>query len=234
MTEHPILFSGEMVQAIPEGRKVQTRRVMRPQPRDANQHYDLPKWEMWGGGYPDHGRLVKCPYGVPGDLLWVRETWATVNAYDDLKPSDIPKGDAGRWPRVWYRATDAHEQEYHQAYFGKWRPSIFMPRWASRITLEVVSVRVERVQSISEGDAEAAGVEPIMRDTGGFEPWGAPCPEVPCYGEAFATLWDSINAKRTITHEWEDDDGIIHRDKVPGGYSWQSNPWVWVVEFRQT
>lgn len=219
--EHPILFSGEMIRAILEGRKTQTRRVMRPQPYvDFVTDEGVHMWQYPGKnacaflewqGIADWV-LADCPYGAPGDLLWVRETWATVNAYDDLKPSAIPKGNAGRWPRIWYRATDAHEQEYRQTYFGKWRPSIFMPRWASRITLEVVSVRVEWVQDISESDAEAEGVTPKGYVASRPITLVGDKLEHTAYRDTFHTLWDSINAKRS--------------------YPWADNPWVWVPTFK--
>jgi len=293
MNEHPILFSGEMVQAILEGRKVQTRRVMRPQPRDANQHYSLPKWEMWGGGYPDRGRLVTCPYGQPSDLLWVRETWAHwMTITDDVKAGDMPIEDA--LESVLYKAdfTDEDWVGLHEDYEWTFKPSIFMPRWASRITLEVVSVRVERVQDISEADAYAEGI--------GLDP------TLPHPLQWFKELWDTINAKRGgkkwLVEPWDlwlwghdehDDpesialdvmdpgaiqwrnpeelgpdykfrffrdnqppsdgyyeviwekgdlveyvylrraDPIEGDDYVKYDYSWSSNPWIWVVEFRQ-
>jgi len=210
MSEHPIIFSGEMVKAILAGRKTQTRRVVKPQPKGLDPSLAPTGAFMDESGTRPplwfiNGKWRKCPYGQPGDLLWVRETHH-IDQYPDGALD--AHGNPGT---VHYRAdTDVISQSWE----GQWRPSIFMPRWASRITLEVVSVRVEQVQSISEDDAKDEGVEPIMHDTGGFEPWDAPCPEVPNYAEGFAALWDSINAKR--------------------GYSWQSNPWVWVVEFRQT
>ena len=221
MKEHPILFSAEMVRAILEGRKTQTRRVVKPQPiiRECCGAVVGPaKWlsktgrVVYNCDYEPSPFSEACPYGQPGDRLWVRETWATVNAYDQVKPSDIPKGDAGRWPRVWHRATDAHEQEYRQKYFGKWRPSIFMPRWASRITLEVVSVRVERVQGISLEDIKAEGVFPGLRAS--IEDWSISSIRDDYYQFLvdFEWLWDSINAKR--------------------GFSWSSNPWVWAVTYK--
>ena len=152
MKERPVLFSGEMVRAILEGRKTQTRRVIKPQP-------------LWVGdpnvAFKTHSAnpkgIINCPYGQPGDRLWVRETFAgTKNT-----------GFA-------YRATDT-------AYGHKWRPSIFMPHWASRINLEVVSVRVERVQDISIEDAYDEGME-----------WG----DQGCGVLEFKNLWDSINLKR--------------------------------------
>lgn len=214
MNEKPILFSGEMVRAILEGRKTQTRRVVKPQPhKDANvcllRDGVLQTYEDRASGRRhifEEGQGVKCPYGRPGDLLWVRETWATTEVWDNVKPSNLPiKG-----VPIWYCDDDFDEY--------KKRPSIFMPRWASRITLRVTDVRVERIQDISEADAVAEGLESftynygrnvstarmyrVSGDEGGY----------PTAREAFENLWDSINARR--------------------GYGWDVNPWVWVVTFE--
>lgn len=217
MKEHPILFSGEMVRAILEGRKTQTRRVIKPEPVGCDECGIV--WHKGNRSIiaPDAERFAlmmtrRCPYGRAGDELWVREThhidWYPDGALD-------ARGNPGT---VHYRAdTDVISQSWD----GQWRPSIFMPRWASRITLEVTGVRVERVQNISIGDIRAEGIEKQF-DWVSYD-----------MIMAFRELWDSINAQRTIIHEWEDDQGTIHRDEVPGGYSWDSNPWVWVVEFRQ-
>ena len=190
--EHPILFSVEMVRAIMEGRKTQTRRVIKPQPNDIRES------PFVKSGIEDtHGYEIKRKY-APGDKLWVRETW-------------MPFTENGvRSGMAIYRATDKPEQDGDRPL--KWRPSIFMPRWASRITLEVVSVRVERVQDISEEDALSEGIsfwKPKEMDNRPFEEnfWT----NYPQF--AFQNLWDSINAKR--------------------GYSCDANPWVWVIEFRR-
>lgn len=223
-SEHPILFTGEMVRAILAGTKTQTRRVARPQPSFA---YSGTARVVYGPhpfspsafvGTPAEGRVdgtdrdgwlaedwcgnvvgaseadaLRCPYGVPGDTLWARETWAAVPAHDDTKPSEI---DRCREP-LWYRATDESNMR------GRWRPSIHMPRWASRLSLRVTDVRVERVQDISEEDARAEGCSTMTQL--------APFPALNSYVAGFQRLWDTINAKR--------------------GYSWASNPWVWVVSF---
>ena len=219
MKDRPILFSAPMVRAILEGRKTQTRRVVKPQPYSETAH---PKcaaivrhlqdvfWAVnWRTPRDVHGKRhyidrdgnspYKCPYGQPGDSLWVRETWAAHLRWNGVKPSDI---DGDRADFRWYRADGddiARERP------GRWRPSIHMPRWASRLNLLVTDVRVERVQDISPGDAAAEGI--AMRDEMRTdEDWGANM--VP----DFASLWDSINAKR--------------------GYSWEKNPWVWAVTFE--
>ena len=157
MAEHPILFSSEMVRALLVGRKTQTRRVVRPSSRGCTV-----------GCY-----TIRCPYGVPGDRLWVREAWAARHLYDKTPPSAIPTGEL-----VLYGASCG---------LGglRGRPSIHMPRWASRLTLDVTSVRVERVQAISEDDALAEGV------TVGNDPTGATTAR-----EAFLFLWDRVNGAR--------------------------------------
>ncbi len=189
--ERPILFSGEMVRAILEGRKTQTRRVVKPQPCEMN---------VWHGAiYDGEIDLDKtpcmesrsCPYGVPGDRLWVRETFCTGSFYDCFQEDGA----------ICYRATAGNTTETDCA---AWRPSIHMPRHASRITLEVTSVRVERVQNISEEDAKEEGVEHFL-----IPPDGGSAPHI----EGFRKLWDSINAKR--------------------GFGWAANPWVFVIEFRR-
>lgn len=202
MAEKPIIFSGEMVRAILDGRKTQTRRIVNP-----------PIMNVWGQGVPNcqpshycvYARIasygepdtwIKCPYGKPGDLLWVRETWK----YKDFGLN---------WVKVKYRADSEiikYSFDKRQPFKGKntwnWQPSIFMPRWASRITLKITGVRVERLQDISEQDAIAEGCKPWK---------GVPGDGERTARQAFVQLWNSINAKR--------------------GYSWGSNPWVWVVEF---
>lgn len=170
MKERPIIFSGEMVRAILEGRKTQTRRVVKPQPWpvetvDTERHVIV--------SHPDKLRVPPCPYGQPGDRLWVRETWWH------------PRATEAHIDNVAYRADG--EMPCHLVETN-WRPSIHMPRWASRILLEVTDVRVERVQDISEADVQAEGC------TG--SPFGP-------MGDAvlFPRVWDSINAKRG--HDWD-------------------------------
>ena len=159
MKEHPILFSGPMVRAILEGRKTQTRRVM--------------KLNMDGGVYSE----PRCPDGVPGDRLWVRETWADVRWMQE--PEHFPNG-------VSYRADcSADSLKLAEHYGVRWKPSIHMPRWASRITLEVTEVRAQRLQDITEEDARAEGVNCAV---GGFITTNPV--------NAFHGLWDYINGKR--------------------------------------
>ena len=206
--ERPILFSGPMVKAILEGKKTQTRRVVKPQystPRvppqhmepwliDGEQQYneDGDKLPMWAGFHPDYSGEAKwftCPYGGPGWRLWVRETWMA--EHFPSTPGEV---------YYHYRADDTAAARGWTA-AQMWKPSIHMPRRASRLLLEVVDVRVERVQDISEADAEAEGIEPK-------EPYN-----VVSARYRFGQLWNSINGAR--------------------GYGWAANPWVWVVEFRR-
>jgi len=155
----PIIFSTPMVQAILDGKKTQTRRVIK----------DRHQWIA-----TDETLALHCPYGQVGSGLWVRETWSGADWEDDLPPSDMSQ-EAGL---LNYKATP---NELSDCFAGKWRPSIFMPRWASRITLEITEVRVERVQDISPPDISAEGYDPFGIPAGVF--W-------------FKDLWDSINAKR--------------------------------------
>jgi hypothetical protein len=204
MNKHPILFNGEMVEAILAGRKTQTRRVVKPQPSSSS------KWIGWiiSTGWHDKNagcaqwaddtfpfsaiiHKVRCPYGLLGDQLWVREAWRPLD-------EDMPVGLLMQGDEIYYRADYVGD-----ALDGKWRPSIHMPRWASRITLEIVNIRVARVQEISEAEAGSEGVPAlhIIYNNG------------PSYRDTFKELWNSINAKR--------------------GFSWDVNPWVWVIEFKR-
>lgn len=156
MKEHPIIFNAAMVRALLENRKTQTRRPIRPQPIRINDCFDG-TWE-WKeeDHYYDNLTLADmlrghCPFQA-GKKLWVRETWHAARQYDELKPSLLPIGST-----LWY-AKDCCSHGW--ASRGKKRVSIYMPRWASRITLEVVRVRIEQVQDITEADARAEGVEP--------------------------------------------------------------------------
>lgn len=210
MNEHPILFSGEMVRAILEGRKTQTRRVIKNVcpwvTRVTNDGSEELPWAFVGGN-GEHAGYDRCPYGAPGDRLWVRETWNLARFsrdefghVDDVDYWEGPlsKAHPGQPWHVIYRAEcDDPDEE-------TWRPSIFMPHWACRTLLEITNVRVERVQDITPDDAMAEGIMIGSLDSHGFR-----CELRP----EFHQLWDSINAKR--------------------GYGWDVNPWVWVVEFKR-
>jgi hypothetical protein len=154
--ERPILFSGPMVRAILDGSKTQTRRVVKRHgdmefdPQDP--HYG-PYWLPYAAGDAEGEQAkVRCPYGTPGDRLWVRETWAVQHEYDAAAPSEI--GSKARWH---YAATE------NLGGLRK-RPSIFLPRRGSRILLEITDVRVQQLQEISEEDARAEGYEPQSTD----------------------------------------------------------------------
>lgn len=176
MTERPIIFSGPEVRAILAGTKTQARRVVKPE-------------RMYDG----HEIMPQCPYGGPGDRLWVREPWT---------PMD---GEGGQVPAL-YRADYEHDRPER----WKWRPSIHMPRWASRITLEVEAVRCERVQAISDIDIRLEGVDCPSHDFSGGFCIGPRCPDLRA---KFRDLWDSLNARR--------------------GYPWEANPWAWAIAFRR-
>ena len=175
MKERPMLFSAAMVRAILRGRKNQTRRVVKPQP--------IQRMGVWGGPYlaSADGKQQNCPYGVPGNRLWVKERWRWVDMDGGDHVALEFMSDLLHDPIHWVACPDGWP-EAHAKQQDKWRPSIYMPRWASRITLEVTEVRVQRLQDISEEDAQAEGVE----TDGVCKSWIRP----------FSLLWNSINAKR--------------------------------------
>ena len=222
MTERPILFNAEMVRAVLDGRKTQTRRVVKPQPDEDGLSRDAGYPFMW---YDTSDIPRKCPYGQPGDELWVKETWGCWGYWDMCTRNGKPgyqfinKTDAEH--PVMYDATDSISYTegrvcrlgYHK------RPSIYLPRTSSRIQLRVTDVRVERVQEISDYDALSEGIERSDWEYS-CEPYRnyshprmAPGHNCSIPRASFATLWNSINEKR--------------------GYGWDANPWVWVVEFER-
>lgn len=213
MKERPILFSGPMVRALLAGTKTQTRRVVKPTPPAGADSFGTyyhpdPRPHFWAfGGDALMDFAVPCPYGQPGDRLWVRETWGYFGGDEYLYQQDT--GSVG------YRASQVDGLDHIPG--GRWRPSIHMPRWASRITLEVTGVRVERLQGISDADAVAEGIEKQEDGIGwkrgpisGDHPNTATRTAFPKI--AFQSLWESIN----------------------GPDSWAANPWVWAVEFKAT
>lgn len=190
MKERPILFSGEMVRAILAGRKTQTRRVIK-YPICTNKEIYADAGLTWYGNF---GLRKPCKFGEVGDRLWVKETFAIFGT----KPV--------------YRASCQRDSKENNDWWisdgmiwqdMKWKPSIFMPRWASRIILEIVDTRIERLQEISVSDALTEGV---MCD-GKFSTEK----DIPYPVATYKSLWDSING--------------------PG--SWDANPFVWVIEFKQ-
>lgn len=209
MKEQPIIFSGEMVRAILEGRKTQTRRVMKPQPPE---WVDSCGWTAFTpeGHVSGRGRyegepaekFFRNPYGQSGTLLWVREAFQFGQA-----PNDTPGQGVVRYANGAVRVhPDLPDGRRNWARIYRKRSSIFMPRWASRIDLQVTRILCERLQEISERDC--------CLEMGCAVEWPGPGPEP--YKRnlraLFGERWDSINAKR--------------------GYGWDSNPWVWVVEFK--
>lgn len=190
-----MIFNGEMVRAILHGRKTQTRRPANPSTANL---LDLQEQ------YPHKKYNISCPFGAVGDRIWVRETWAEAGAgAPDLKlyranyPEHVP----------------THYENVPPADEIRWTPSIHMPRWASRITLEITGVRVERLNGISETEAEAEGIDmEALFDAqdcydciAGHNMTGRPA-----VTGAFKYLWESIY----------------------GEESWKANPWVWVIEFK--
>ena len=198
MKERPILFSAPMVRAILAGTKVQTRRVLK-HCKCKITGAELAACEI--AGEVNAGDYTNCPYGQPGNRLWVRETWM------DLQGTGIERatGDLVRYAYAAATPPGSHGDERRKDYGLKWRPSIHMPRAASRITLEITGVRVERLQDIGAKDAIAEGVR-VHEDHHG-KPRGSIYSPV----QAYRNLWESIN----------------------GTGSWDANPWVWAVEFKR-
>ena len=229
--ERPILFSAPMVRAILEGRKTVTRRTMKVQPVLKGNF-----WEVYGAGWgkdvtsvpaaPGHSLSSNCPYGKPGDRLWVRESWWQAGDWQDTYPED----DTGAWfgsKRVVYSADGTPPNEPNTSYpnglrngaysaaapnkIWRHRPSIHMNRWASRILLEINDVRVERLQDITEAQAKAEGVR-LYTDHAELGDWWH-VEGIETYSadprKSFELLWSSV------------------------GGDWQANPWVWVVEFKR-
>ncbi len=213
MKTHPILFSSPMINALLEGRKTQTRRILKGS-REFKGPYSVEYMEQ----YKNHeGWSTICPYGSPGDLIWARETTEADYATSDAVTLAKYAADASP---VLYPGPEQDEHS-EQAYGGSiahwWYskdacPSIHMPRWASRLTLELTGVRVERLQDISESDALAEGCDPYMPGEGIIKPPRYPDEHQyrPDYKTGYEVLWNSING--------------------PG--SWERNEWVWVIGFR--
>lgn len=201
MAERPILFSAPMVRALLSGRKTQTRRAVKPRhdwqvddvPDERGVSRLWPVFEAYVYAEPETVE-VPCPFGAPGDRLWVKEA---------IRRVALPVGED-----CWCESEYVADGEPTKAAAWPWKnralPSIYMPRGLSRLTLEVTAVRVERLQAISEEEAEAEGVTPAP-----FTKSGRSAESL--HVEAFEDLWNSIN----------------------GPDSWDANPWVWVVEFRR-
>lgn len=202
--ERPILFKDDMIRAILEGRKYQTRRLLKFHPVQPGPGYYFdaynggPQWNWWDKNHRQHlGQIFKCRYGKPGDHLWVQEDYG----YKIRNVGGTPHEQAA------YRATDPDAVSCYDCN-GKeqpllWQPAETMPREASRITLEITNVRAERLQDISEEDAKAEGARSVALDVGAATVWS--------YREGFKQLWTSIY----------------------GQDSWDANPWVWCISFKR-
>lgn len=217
MKAKPILFSGSMVRALLAGTKTQTRRIVAGYeirgPHNPYPTFDWYKNSRWVAAHRGHftkftstNASLLCPYGKPGDYLWVRETWGKVASPPPGRIDRCVRGPDG-WGATWRECWQGNPSGY------KWRPSIHMPRWASRLTLCIADVRVERLQEISEEDAIAEGIERAD------DFFGCPCWK--CYGaDADAVAPDDpIGSYESL---WE---------SIHGTNSWQENPWVWVIKF---
>jgi len=228
--ERPIIMSAESVRAILDGRKKQTRRVAKEIVKREREDGDLGRpvrldadgsWSFWRPGntvgledfaqvaYPEGGGF-RCPYGVPGDRLWVKEVLVKEQWVD------LPDRSIRVTPYICYEAdgkTVCKDGSPAWPWERDKLPSIFCPRWASRLLLEITDVRVERVQEISFEDCQAEGCDSSWRIA------VPDCPHPFCLGwhygakYHFQHIWDSLNAKR--------------------GYAWETNPWVWVIAFKR-
>lgn len=214
MKERPISMSASMVRAILEGRKTQTRRVVKAQPACPDHFVGLSQQFKFGSMYwyqdgtMDAVSQWRCPYGKVGDRLWVRETFADVTrAFQSYDCEDM-QNIAFRADNSVYIAGGAYLEQLGDSgiFVDKWKPSIFMPRYASRLTLKITDVRVERLQSISDSDCEAEGVRPSV--DGDARDW---LPNETGWQRTYRQLWGKINGKQ----------------------SWNDNPFVWVVKFMR-
>lgn len=197
-TNGPVLFSTPMVEAIKLGHKWQTRRVVKhqptgkPMPREEwgaeQRHLGRPPagpwmWPFYAGPGEATARGYHCPYGRVGDTLWVRETWAADKKYDKFPPRMIPaKTPNGSKTPIWYKEACLNDGQTYPPP-GRWRPSIFMPEWASRTKLKITEVRMQRLQDLSEKDAKAEGVNRRLETIDSFK-------------SRFQELWDNINGRR--------------------------------------
>lgn len=246
--ERGIIMHGRSVRGILDGRKTQTRRIVKPQPVWTGARWTWPKNRATSASRPWYSymdTLDHCPYGVPGDRLYVREEWQMYS-----------RGGITDGVRDWYgyeiefRADGArkdleHNGPYHSDPYvstfdsgrGRWRPSIHMPKWAHRIMLEITGVRVERVQEIGEDDVFSEGVQiPVGPDGGVLTKIvgpGSPVPYMPdgmlreAYQGGRPKDFQYHFVRAHFAALWDDTNG--HRD----GCTWEDNPWVWVVEFRR-
>lgn len=219
MIERGMIFNAEMVRAILDGRKTQTRRPIKWRQTRATEiaeREDGSKWPWSEDAENVCDYWHPCPFGAVGDRIWVRETWQVIHDYIDENgivderrfARSIPRQRGNYWHPV-YEEHFGNESREDRGF--PWRPSIHMPRWASRITLEITDVRVERLNSISEEDARAEGIiDGGCVNCGESEPCGCAHPQ-PDATDAFAYLWQSIY----------------------GQENWNANPFVWVIQFER-
>jgi hypothetical protein len=243
MKERPILFNGSMVRALLDGSKTQTRRIMKPQPSMDDRGFLWWHWSKHEGcaaadddkGLPSRSWLEHCSYGRPGDRLWVRETFRIgedlgagwepwMSTGDRFVAYDSPAADEYCVPADYVIPRNAKEVHNSESTAEHWRsfgpiPSIHMPRWASRILLEITAVRAERLHDISRGDAVAEGIDCVENNYGN--------------GPAYC---DYGMKNQDDTAEWFNspiDSYRSLRESINGAGSWDANPWVWVVEFKR-
>lgn len=227
MNWHSIIFSSKMVRAILEGKKSQTRRVLKKQPGFVFYGNEKYTWKVSGGDYSKDKNL-KCRYGKPGDFLWVKEKYAL--SVFDPETFERDTKNPNDWDPPIYEATNnggewMEEMVTENGLVSKpidapWRNPLFMPRWVSRLHLKIVNVDLQKLHNISEDDIRKEGIflppqftgiingEPVENDAW----WDVDRQEMKDPWSFFAEDWDMVNAKR--------------------GYPWKMNPWVWVVEFQ--
>lgn len=222
--KRPILFSGPMVRALLDGRKTQTRRIVKPQPDSVKNFGPLtpyrvvaPPVEMPSARCEEP---IRCPYGVPGDRLWVKEGWRYINHQTGPRGLEVCIGYEADGDDLPHRPSlltgpGWEERVDHWPFRSRRWPSIHMPRWASRLTLEITEVRVERIQDISEADAIAEGPGFVGKATGEV------CESVASHRLGRGPRWK--NARDWYADLWE---------SINGPDSWAANPWVWAVSFR--
>lgn len=242
--ELPIFFKGSMVRAILAGRKTQTRRIIKPQPEPVDTEASLEEcreegWRPWWWSCSAVRSMVLVdeppmkslsPYGSVGDKLWVRENWAPVSDYTGTDP-----GSAALGCGYFYQADYPSKVDSLHDELSRWRPSIFMPRAACRVRLEVSGVRVERIQDISVDDIEAEGLYRVCDSTDDEE-------DARGNRAGFADLWDSTNGRpkpvyrnkvidHYVSYPWEG----VREVREHRGRSWYvvPNPWVWCISFRR-
>lgn len=250
MKERPILFQGEMVRAILEGRKTMTRRVIKlAEFKECNDvpgsdWYFRSKSGIWSDVSTAQLIAKYCPFGQVGDRLWVRETWKCEELNTGLDGVRYQADNAFVSIQNSIEASDLWGEAYREG--NQWRPSIFMPRWASRINLEITKVRVERVQDISEADAKAEGVDFLFDKEKCDTLAGIQGTEPEEHGY-MNYLWHGLvhrgitaSQSDAWTHQYSNYDdargsfsSLWEKINAGRGFGWNVNPWVWVIEFKQ-